>query len=348
MSPFFGENTGWAQSQSPFGTDTMTSQGKEPASRTATTTFATIAKRISVWTTNCLVSVLILVVGVGFGRQVLRWWTEDTGEASPAPLPVVSNTLSDPSARHFLEFGDRAWVMSRRSFAGGAEAGLRQLRDETAALAGQAELPADEPGAAERELLQRLAGTKPAQEDPGLWHIHEFDGPFPIVVGTRAVDDDFSSEASASGGDELAVLPRRVVTWGLGIPSAQHEWTLWTFQCGSDRSEPLPGLSELPVPPGATKTLAVRVAGGGVVLGFQGKQGAESWKQFFDQWFRQSGWTAGQWRKTGSSWHLGGRSGVGQEPVAVDIQFGPQQKGGQAGLLVATPVSAPTEKDTHP
>ena len=42
--------------------------------------FAALAKRISSWTTNSLLTLLVLVAGLGFGRQVLKWWRAD---ASP-------------------------------------------------------------------------------------------------------------------------------------------------------------------------------------------------------------------------------------------------------------------------
>jgi hypothetical protein len=214
------------------------------------------------------------------------------------------------------------------------------LREQTAALTRRADLPDDDPGPAESKLVERLAGEKPAAEGPGNWQIHEFGGPFPMVVGTR-------TDTPSSAGRKLAILPRRVVTWGLGIPSAENGWTLYTFHCGRS-SEPLLGLSELPVPPGAAKTLTLRMAGGGALVAFQGPQEAESWKQFFEQWFHRRGWNVGDWCKTGSSWHLGGRGGVGRESVTVDVQFGPKSEGRLTGLFVAAPVRAQIEKDTPP
>ena len=36
-----------------------------------------LARRISRWTTNSLLTVMLLVIALGFGRQVLHWWHDD-------------------------------------------------------------------------------------------------------------------------------------------------------------------------------------------------------------------------------------------------------------------------------
>ena len=40
-----------------------------------------LALRISRWTTNSLLTVMLLVIALGFGRQVLHWWHDDAAPA---------------------------------------------------------------------------------------------------------------------------------------------------------------------------------------------------------------------------------------------------------------------------
>ena len=42
--------------------------------------FAGLAKRISAWTTRGLLTLMVLVAGLGFGRQVLKWWAADAAD----------------------------------------------------------------------------------------------------------------------------------------------------------------------------------------------------------------------------------------------------------------------------
>ena len=56
--------------------------------------FAMVAQRISGWTTNGLLTAIVLLAGLGFGRHTLRWWAAD---ASPPGNPA-SDLAEDASA----------------------------------------------------------------------------------------------------------------------------------------------------------------------------------------------------------------------------------------------------------
>ena len=71
--------------------------------------FAALAKRLSAWTTNSLFTLLVLVVGVGFGRQMTNWWAADA-----SPPPVVAAGLDNPAQVRMLQFGDASWSLCRR------------------------------------------------------------------------------------------------------------------------------------------------------------------------------------------------------------------------------------------
>lgn len=303
----------------------------------SSTGFASLAKRIAAWTTNCLASALIVVAGLGFGRQVLFWWAEDN---PPHTARLGADLFADPSATHDVEFGNQAWTMSRRSMQGDWKRSLAELRTETASRTGQAPLPVDPVGPAERALLERLHLETPVMEERGAWKLYMLETPFPMVVGVREV----LSGTNTPPRDELAASPLRVVTWGLGIPAAEDEWTLYTFAATEPCHDRFSGLACPDLPPGATRTLAVRVAGGGAAVCFEGRGEVDVWKGFFEQWFRDHGWTVGPWRQNGSSWYGRGRSGRTEQcPTTVDVQFGPVSGGGQAGLLVVSADRSPRD-----
>ncbi len=300
--------------------------------------FGTVARRVTAWTTNCLVSAIIIVAGLGFGRQVLLWWSEDA--SPPAARPPAADWFANPSVPHSIEFGNQSWAMSRRSMQGNAERALAELRTVAAALTRQSTIP-DEPATpAEQKLLDRLSREKPILEQPGAWQVHQFGGPFPMVAGILRG----SSRTEAPGGTQLAATTQRVVTWGLGLPAGKDEWTFYTFSCSGGGGEPFPGLSNLGLPPGATQTLNIRATDGGAAVAFQGPQEADDWKDFFDAWFHDQGWAAGSWRRNGSSWHLRARSGGEKKETTIDVQFGPRADGRLEGLLVVSAARAPVEE----
>ena len=76
-----------------------------------------LARRISAWTTNGLISVMLVVIGLGFGREVLHWWHDEGGVPAAAP-PMAADPLGDGAAPHLLEFGDQAWSVRRQEFSG--------------------------------------------------------------------------------------------------------------------------------------------------------------------------------------------------------------------------------------
>ena len=43
--------------------------------------YGLVARRVSSWTTNLVLSGLIVVLGLGLGRQVLQWWADDVPNA---------------------------------------------------------------------------------------------------------------------------------------------------------------------------------------------------------------------------------------------------------------------------
>ena len=169
--------------------------------------FAALAKRVSAWTTNSLFTLLVLVVGVGFGRQVTSWWGADTSLP-----PTVAASVDDPAAWQMLQFGEASWSLCRRSVMGDKQEAIKQLRAacRQVLLAG----PSVDQSPADARFLTFLAGCTPVDQEPGKWRLYELREAFPMTVGvlTRPNTQD------------------RVAVWGLAMPMGAKLWTLNTFQ----------------------------------------------------------------------------------------------------------------------
>jgi len=294
--------------------------------------FAQLAKRVSVWTSRGIVCAVIVVAGLAFGRQVLDWWAADRGQdAAPPTQSLAAGALGDLAAEHVLEFGDTPWRMSRQLVAADEKQALRELQDRCAGILRSCAVPSGEPGPAEREFLKRVAGRKPAQEEAGLWRLFALDAAFPMVIGTRKTD-----AAQGPPNDRVAKGAERVVTWGLGVPAGAKVWFVYTFQ-----PAPPPGgqspLSELPVPPGSRKTLLIRAADGGAVVSFRGRDRPDECRRFFDSWLAANGWhAAGEWQPSGATWSLRGTRAADGRRDSLDVVLVSDGSGEMTGLVLRT------------
>ena len=154
-----------------------------------------LARRISAWTTNSLLTVILAVMAVGFGREVLHWW--HGAETSPAAAPsVAADPLGDGTAPHVLEFGDQAWSIRRQEFSGPPSEVPAALQAACRAAIVDARPRDDSPDAAEQGLLKRLADQRPVAEEQGRWRIYAWGDGHPLLIGTRAEE---SREQGAGG-----------------------------------------------------------------------------------------------------------------------------------------------------
>ena len=318
----------WVPAEAPRG-------GQSAASR-----FALLAKRISSWTTKGLLSALILVAGLAFGRQVLDWWAADeTGAVEPPPQLAMTDGLGDPTRAHQIVFGDAPWTILRETVVGGRDEAAAALRASCRELTIASGLPDDAIGPSEQRFLTTLSRQSPVAEEPGQWQLHEFEGGFPIVVGTRTRP----ATPHPTGAEQVAEVDRRVVTWGLAIPTPEQTWTLYTLHPTNAAGGPPTGFPEIPLPPDSTKTLSMRALGGGSMVAFIGPPEGGRWRRFFDQWFREHEWTpAGDWTRSGSTWHLRYARSGRDATQTVDVQFGPDGRGRLTGLVMITPTDGKT------
>lgn len=307
--------------------------GKEVACRPSG--FARLARQITAVTTNCLLTALVVVAGLGFGRQVLKWWREDAAgpQTSAGPLPVADG-LGDLWRSHLLQFGDQPWSFRRQSIPGDRQAASEALRKSCRRLLAQAPLPGDDPTGAEQQLLARLAASDPVAQRPGTWQLHELQEPFPMVVGIRQIaPGEGTRDATGPPG-----APARIVAWGWAIPAGDRAWTLWIYGAREADEGGESALSAIPIPPECSRILGVCVAGGGATLAFEGPPRPKTWMHFYGQWFTRHNWkAAGDWQRRGSAWHQRYTSQEGGSTTCVDVRFAADGRGRFVGLLMATP-----------
>ncbi len=291
-----------------------------------------LARRISAWTTRGLLSAIILVAGLGFGRQVLRWWSEDA--RAPAPTPGLPDRLrpADPAGPSRLGVGPKGWLVVQHLAVGSRAQALAALRAECRRLTPVAPIPADAPGPAEHRLLETLAVRHPVDESPGQWQLYELDGPAALVAGTRSCAAPEAGEVS-----RVAWTGQRVVTWGIAVPQPDRGWTLYAFHAATTSRAPEDDAVELPLPAGSHQSMSIHVPGGPALVRFAGNEPAEAWKAHFDSWFAGMGWPAGKWQREGPRWQCRARGAMRDRPVSVDVQFASDDAGRLAGVLMVTP-----------
>ena len=282
------------------------------------------------WTTRGVFSVLVLIAGLGFGREVVQWWRSETPPAIEENPFLATDALGDPREVHDLQFGDLPWQFTRQSFDGSREAAVAILRDNCRQRALADPPPGELPGQAEENLLARLRRCQAAEEKPGKWQLYQLPGDLPMVAVIRE--------------PQVAQEARRVVTWGLAVPMGQQRWALYTLAATGPTNDSSAGLPELPLPPDSRRVLSLRVAGGGTMMSFQGDAPPERWQHFFDDWFQQHEWTGDeQWTSSGTAWHRRYTSAAQEASRAVEIHLRRNRLGKLIGIMSVHEAKRPSE-----
>ncbi len=271
-------------------------------------------------TSRVVLSVVVVVAGVGVGRQVLNWWRE-AADAIQSPHDAVP-AIGDPSAAHEIAIGDRPWSIVRQTLQGDANAATNAL---LAACQNAAEETRGEalttPGPGERELLARLAGSKPQRRSPRGVSLYSLRDGIPLVVGTRAT----ASESS-------------VAIWGMAVPTSPTSWSLYTFRPEASSTINRAVLPRPPLPPECRCLLQVRAVDGEVSIVFTGPSQADQWREFYDRWADETGLQAASgWQESGDVWHIAYESTVPNTATVIRIHLGITQTGASRGLILAGP-----------
>ncbi len=280
-----------------------------------------------------MLSAVVVIAGIGFGRQVLRWWRDDATDVPPQ-LPAAASGLGHPSAGHEVIVGDRPWSIVRQPFEGDAAAASRALlaacQNAASEITGTG-LPA--PGTEERELLARLAGSEPELQMPGGISLYALPDGFPMVVGTLSGGETAGSDRKG----QVADLDTAVALWGIAVPVASTGWSLYTFRPESRPADREPARLEPPLPPGSRHLLQVRAAAGDATILFTGPMQPDAWKAFYDRWAAEVELQHGKgWQESGGAWHATYRSSASGH-ATVEIHFDQPQGGQSRGVILVGP-----------
>ena len=292
--------------------------------------FARLARQIADWTTKGLFSALVIVGGLGFGRQVIRWWHDDeTAPAAAGPMAPAFELGGDPVE---IAAGDSPMVLGRQTVIGDEAEAAKTLRARCLANLAAAAPMTPAPDAGEQKLLGRLAELEPSERlTQADARLYEPAPGMPLVVGVRrfaAGHEDAATQATAS--------KNRVVLWGLAAPRGEAEWTLYEFR-GSPESVGEPG-STAPLPPDCRRIMALRDRRGAETVAFQGTGGCDAYRRFYQTWQIEH-WpqASARWRRTdGGGWLVTidradeEKSGA---PQSIVIHLAPGPTGGCTGLV---------------
>lgn len=308
-----------------------------------------------------MLSGLVLIAGLGFGRELVQWWRNEAATPPIVESPLLfSDALGDLGQAHTLQFGDLPWRFHRRSLAGSKEEAVARLREMCREKVPNEIVIGDLPGPAEKKLLDRFRQQKPVEEKPGQWQLYVLAGEFPMAAvireqtsgvgqGSGAVQPERAAQGKpedgpASQNPHVASKGRRVVTWGLAIPTGKETWNLYTFAATGEAQKSGPNLPELSLPPNSRRILSLQAAGGGAVVSFQGSGRPEDWQHFFDDWFQQRGWTGkASWDSSDSAWYRRYKSSTGQPQGTAEVYLRRNSEGMLTGVLTALEIEAPSK-----
>ncbi len=297
--------------------------------------FGRVARRMTRWTSNLLATAVVVAVGLVLARQMVHWDAREAPEQGAVP-----SSTSWRNAPFSLEFGDGRYALRRRNVDGDKQTAVSQARRLCREVLSSGAAVFGRPDAAEQRLLRQISLMTPVERFSD-GELFEFDaGPFPLIVAVRPADG-----ARETDGEEVVLSPVRMVAWGMAVPAGPRRWSVYVYQHahggGSvDRSE-----NEIPLPPGGRRTLAIRSADGGAMIGFKGAGPLARWREFFDAWLARNDISPDHpWRAVDANWRLRFTTAASEHPVQVDVQIGPSQDGSPAGFMTITPSPAPTSE----
>ncbi|MCS7306397.1 MAG: hypothetical protein NZ602_14975 [Thermoguttaceae bacterium] len=350
-----------------------------------------LAAQIAQWTTRGILCAIVLVACVGFGRQVLQWWYENTPEHGKSTLSLDPlNGLGEQDRLHVFRFPDLPWEFRRQVVVGDTKRALDLLKSECAQATANCHTLLPLSGPEEKRFLETLRDRSPLAQGVG-WAVYGFQESIPLVVGVREnvyvgkcpsiegkfspiknVQNPFSPGNSSvlhsppvrvnhapdkpaqpiqnlpldsiSTPSELAPSGQSVVCWGFGIPHGVEKWTLYILVAIQPTN--LIDLEEgdrIPIPPETHLLYSLGVVRGPRLILFRGPPRPETWKSFYETFFRtHGGQQLGCWVQLANRWRgrfqwlsqtqtAGSKSS--ESPKIVEIYFGPDTSDTWNGLI---------------
>jgi hypothetical protein len=331
---------------------------------------------VSRWTTNLIVSGMILVLALGLGREIVCWWRVDPAAVAPG-VGALDLGSSDPFGPFTLEFGDAPYTIEQQAGRGDRKQAIEQLLAGCRIAAERGHLPTEPPAEAEQRLLESTAALEPLEvyrPQAGTLAGVRFYGPaagLPLVVGVASIDlpaapptaaqslpaaADSSKAAQKSApqpaaGSQLGASRDRVLVWGIAAPAGPQAWSLYTFRLSQPSAIPLADMPSVRLPPASARTMSLRDARGETLVGFAGHGATEDWRGFFAADLgRASAVLADKWQLTGGVWHaryvLPAAGPADKGPTTVELQFGPDPDGRLSGLVRIVPQPPPAAAHT--
>lgn len=268
--------------------------------RNEPTGYGRIARKWSRLSSNLLASGLVIVAAIGLLRYVAPWWSQ---EEPPSSKEHVAQTVgkgveTDHPLGVLSAFGDLAHSLRQAKYVGeleGARDRLRQLCRQAAEKVPQSDRPV---GPAEQNMLTHLGQLSPVEEELGRWRMYEAVGPAPIV----AVVPWCLSQPNGDDGNAVGT-ERGVLSWGIAVPGADSNWTLFTYPGSGDELSEFPGVPGLELPTGTSRIMSLADENGGAMLAFSGSADLVASRRHFDRWATSTDTPViTPWRKIGRQW----------------------------------------------
>ena len=323
--------------------DRRGAERRTPSERRTLFERRTLAARWGNWAANLLVSGVLVVVGLVFGREVLQWWYVDSpsppGRIRSGDSPTPSMMESDAE----FQFGDWPLVFRHGVAAADLPAALEQLKQECARTALDASSAGAPPGPAESRLLAELAPETADLELPGGGRLYLRTRPLPMAV-------------AVNGG--RAGRERRVLAWGILFPSrgvaedggdgtgAESGWSWYTWRTADGRGadgdgagEKLEASADFPELPGGRRLLAIRLPSGETRVGYAGTATGRRWRDACQAWYVGRGWRLdGAWETAARAWS--GRFQHDDPPRRAEILIRAEPSGQIQAFLNVSPTAA--------
>jgi len=288
----------------------------------------TLARRVAGWTSNLIVTIIIVLASIACGRQIVQWWHEGSPPepAGAVPTLTVPDELSGP---HTVVFGNCAWTMQRRVLEGTGQEIETALLEECRAAVRQAPFPDGEPGEQETKLIERLAGEEPVDKGSN-WAIYRLAKPLVMMAGLRWTGSAVNPPEEP--GQPVATGRTRVVVWAIGIRSRQTSWAAYVFRRNGPQTVGMHTASPIELPQEIRRVMGIGTPDGTYMLAIEGADPLSKSRVQLDRSLFRSGWHPRRpWQWTGAAWT---RAYVDQQDNSLDVYLAPHKVSGWTGLVV--------------
>ena len=295
--------------------------------------YGPVARRVARRTTDLLAIALVLIAGLGLGRQLIGWWSEPE---TPAPIMEPATGLRSETPLT-LEFGDSAFALERTPVAGSRETALARLVDACAAIAASptAQLgPPTPPTPAEVRLIAAAAALEPVREDPDRWRIQVVDGP--VIMAAALSQSSERSDPTLEPGDSRTNESQSpgVLCWGLAFPADESRWVLYTFRPAAEStSSAVPEIAAC-LPRGSRQVLSAVDAAGDRFTMFEGPGPLDAWQRSITACLETAGYhESTRSQLTTSGWTARFEPSGTQHLPAIEIYITPSESNTLTGIV---------------